>query len=592
MDFNSIWLLVLLLGIPILVHLFSFRKVKKIYFSNIKFINSSVSSAKSRTKLKHLLILGTRLCCFALLLLLFYNFFFETYDDSEYRVQGLFLDDSPSMYIEKDADRSIDEANALIGQLGVDERNISSETHLLINSSVVISDFQGIDEAMLDILVADSSKLRTFYVTGDLASYSNAFIDSLHIDFNPDDFSKRKVELFPRLSGKERNGNLVFRLLHAGRQLSSIVRDANDADKITFDVPIDAHGDFLVQIEGDDALYDNEFRFVISDSKKPTVLLVDTHKNQYLQSVFANSNLFTLLKTDLNNLDYDLLQQSDLVVLNEVEQLPSGLIAQLKDKSVIIIAPTTNENPLEMKWMGIGVEPAENDFRYEIEVNLDHPILKGVYDEKKQGGTMPSAKASFEVSGDFETIAKLRNGNPLLLKSQEDDHYFLNVPMRSEYTDLPTHSIFLPLLYKITLSSVDFEAKNSYYPGDLGFLESAKRTSAPTIASKDVEVIPEFNLVQNGIAFLIPNLEPGFYELMHDEDTIGLAINLPKKESLMNGLSKQELSERYGDLSHVSVHSSGNTHLLQGIEDNNLWKYALILIVFVLLTETLFHKYL
>lgn len=58
-----------LLGIPILIHLFQFKKRKKVYFSNLALLQKVKQEHSNRQRLKHLLILASRLL--ALLALIF-----------------------------------------------------------------------------------------------------------------------------------------------------------------------------------------------------------------------------------------------------------------------------------------------------------------------------------------------------------------------------------------------------------------------------------------------------------------------------------------------------------------------------------------
>ena len=59
------------LVIPIIIHLFNFRKFKKIYFTNVRFIAEIKQETKKRSQLKHLLILLMRLLAIASLVIAF-----------------------------------------------------------------------------------------------------------------------------------------------------------------------------------------------------------------------------------------------------------------------------------------------------------------------------------------------------------------------------------------------------------------------------------------------------------------------------------------------------------------------------------------
>ena len=61
----------LLLAIPILIHLFSFRRYKTFYFSSIYFLKNIEEETRNVRKLKHLLVLISRLGIFSCLILVF-----------------------------------------------------------------------------------------------------------------------------------------------------------------------------------------------------------------------------------------------------------------------------------------------------------------------------------------------------------------------------------------------------------------------------------------------------------------------------------------------------------------------------------------
>ena len=65
-----LWGLFLII-IPILIHLFNFRRYKKIYFSNVSFLKSVKEQTKFASRLKHLLVLLSRILMIAFLVLAF-----------------------------------------------------------------------------------------------------------------------------------------------------------------------------------------------------------------------------------------------------------------------------------------------------------------------------------------------------------------------------------------------------------------------------------------------------------------------------------------------------------------------------------------
>ena len=74
---NFLWALFLLI-IPIIIHLFNFRKYKTVYFSKVDFLTEVVEDSKSGNKLKHLLVLLSRLLLITALFLAFAQPFIPT----------------------------------------------------------------------------------------------------------------------------------------------------------------------------------------------------------------------------------------------------------------------------------------------------------------------------------------------------------------------------------------------------------------------------------------------------------------------------------------------------------------------------------
>ena len=61
----------LALAITIIVHLFNFRRAKKIYFSNVAFLGNVKESSSSKLKIKYLLVLLSRLLVVSFLVMAF-----------------------------------------------------------------------------------------------------------------------------------------------------------------------------------------------------------------------------------------------------------------------------------------------------------------------------------------------------------------------------------------------------------------------------------------------------------------------------------------------------------------------------------------
>ena len=69
---NPIFLIALsALAIPVIIHLYNFRRYKKVYFTNVRFIAEIKQESKKRSQLKHLLILLMRILAITCLVIAF-----------------------------------------------------------------------------------------------------------------------------------------------------------------------------------------------------------------------------------------------------------------------------------------------------------------------------------------------------------------------------------------------------------------------------------------------------------------------------------------------------------------------------------------
>lgn len=94
-----LWALSVLI-LPILIHLFNFKRYKTLYFSSLNFIRQVDQKTKSTQRLKHLLVLASRLLAFLFLVFAFAQPYFpneETASDAKEAVLAFYIDNSYSM---------------------------------------------------------------------------------------------------------------------------------------------------------------------------------------------------------------------------------------------------------------------------------------------------------------------------------------------------------------------------------------------------------------------------------------------------------------------------------------------------------------
>ena len=133
------------LAVPVLIHLFNFRRYKKIAFSNVSFLKEVKSETTKSSKIRHLIILICRLLAFASLILAFAQPFFPTALSEKMngsRAVSVYIDNSLSMQGQAEGvsflESSKQKASALVSSFSSNDR-----------FQIISNNFKGTDQRLL-----------------------------------------------------------------------------------------------------------------------------------------------------------------------------------------------------------------------------------------------------------------------------------------------------------------------------------------------------------------------------------------------------------------------------------------------------------
>ncbi len=329
----------LALSIPIIIHLFNFRRTRRVYFSNTAFLRDVKEATTSKLKLKHLLILLARLAFVTFLVLTFAQPFIPGNAGSDVatnKLVYLYLDNSLSMASELASGvRSVDQGVSVIDEItrqyprntqyklltnqfgdfsrvpknneeltelttGVDlaagartaqevvdkvqndrqSAELQGATAYEATELYVISDFQKSTLGSLLPLKADTA-LRVNLVPVVNSFSRNLYVDSVYLD-NPFMLAGQANELTVsvRNQGEDAVENLIVRLLINEQQVAnaSVNIDAFSSAELRFPLnfPLEANNRCAVQFEDYPATFNNEFFFTLNLGDKIRVLEVTT----------------------------------------------------------------------------------------------------------------------------------------------------------------------------------------------------------------------------------------------------------------------------------------------------------------------------
>lgn len=387
MSFVYPWFLFALfaVSIPILIHLFHFRRYKKVLFSNTKFLSRVSDESEKQSKLKHILVLISRILIITCLVFVFARPYIPV-EDSLVSREGnsvcIYVDNSFSMEAESVSGDMLalakEKARELINEYAytdefllltndfegrhqrfvsydeflslLDEVEISPIVRLLSEvvlrqdellassmfsnkSSFIISDFQRNFCDFEDVEYSDNKKLMFI----PLQSYDveNLYIDSVWIE-NPVKLFNQQVDLKVRTKNTAETSfeNQPLRLVVSDAQRGvanfDISPGSNEIISLPFTVNNPDNISGFVEITDYPITFDNTLYFSFNVTSDINILSVNgSGPNRFINALFKNDSLFNLRQMQSTAVDYSAFAEQSLIILNDVSAVSHGLAVEL-----------------------------------------------------------------------------------------------------------------------------------------------------------------------------------------------------------------------------------------------------------------------
>ncbi|MCX6181841.1 MAG: BatA domain-containing protein [Bacteroidetes bacterium] len=396
-----------LLSIPIIIHLFNFRKYKELYFPNTLFLKHIKEQSKSANNLKNLLLLLLRLLIFSLLILAFAMPYSKRNDEKKASASALhafYIDNSFSMNAANENGRLLIEAKK---QTEAIVKNLPNSDYFMLTTN----DFEGkhrrhlAKKEFLEELEAveespSSKKLNEVYVRqqADIAGSSGTTLywlsdfqknsidvkakridsslslyllplvpvikNNLSIDSCWFESPVRKIaspeEIKIRITNHSEKDleNIPVKLSINGEQkaFSNFSIKGNSSTEIALNYSVFKAGVFNASIDIEDhpIVFDNKFYFSYEIREQTKILQIfDQVANPSFFNLFKRDSLLLFEKQKVSQLNYSDIKDQDLIVLDEVEMYSSGLIQEIqkfitKGGSVLIVPAKKNKNLNEL----------------------------------------------------------------------------------------------------------------------------------------------------------------------------------------------------------------------------------------------------
>ena len=517
-----------MLVLPVLIHLFDLRPLRRVYFSHLSMLREviDVVDRRVRRKLRRRVVLMLRLLALASLVVAFAQPYllppagivraervFLYLDNSYSMMRAAAVDMSAldmAVHAAEQVVRSYERdteyflltndpsplraytAEELLAQLSrlrytVRRRSVSAlvrrlDPLLRTDPSMDlywISDFQThlFDEGF----VLRDTLHRWYILPVAVGEVNNLFIDTAYsqspvwVRDVPNRFCVRVVN-----KSNSSCDPCTLRFLAEGTQqalqTAQIEKDASKV--ICFDYTPRAERTTTASVEVDDpwVTFDNTFYISIVMAPPVDILEIADHEGtNYIEQVYANKDRFNYQRYSSAELPYDTLYTQDLVIVHAQQRLSAALREALqmtlRAGASVVIIPSEEMDPSSYAGLLPGfARVPEEEVPWQSLAAPDYrlPFYGRVFSEAKAQVSMPSARALYRWSPrDRQSILHFLGGDAFLSYSSAQGHcYLMAAPLDEAYTDIMQHPIFVPILYKIATQAQRHSERLYYTPTD------------------------------------------------------------------------------------------------------------------------------
>jgi len=427
---------------------------------------------------------------------------------------------------------------------------------------------------------------------------------------------KNTLNIILRNHGNTDVDGLLMKLLVNSVQTSSAVVNlpAGGKEMLEIDLNFKLEPVNLCQVSIEDypVTFDNDFYFVLELSNRISVVEIKTTDSvSVVQKVYSNTSLFNFQAFNIRNVDYSILRNADVVILNELDKM-DGVITQVLSEyhnnggSILIIpSPMIHIDSFNKLLPGISKIPFSTENKSKIESpDMNNPFFTEIFDTNNEEFIMPVAVPILKPGPGIHPLLSFPNRESFLSYREGIGRFYLMTsPLKDDYTDFHRHALFVPVMYKMGIvAKKDFNHLYFSIGQDqvILSLDSIDREALIRLKNEGQEIIPSQRFIGDKLLLEIPRheLSSGFYELQVGINSITtLAFNTDQRESVLDQIPEKELLQIFGEIPQLKIFNTGDIdnfgkELKENYMGKPLWRYALILALIFLMVEVLFIRFL
>lgn len=666
-----------LLAVPVIIHLFHFRKIKTVYFTNVRFLKQVQQQSQSYNRLKHLLILISRLLALAFLIFAFAKPYFPSLNNNSSgdKIISIYLDNSFSMESTAEVGSLFEQAKKNASEIAMaykqtdrfllltndfetkHQRPVTRDNFLTLLDEIAISPAsrnlsQVLERQKKSLNEAEQKNKVAFLISDFQTSFINQTAESINdtiveynwIKLNPQTntnlsidsvwFTKPartlnvadEIQVFINNQNPASLENASLNLLMNGQQKAmenfSIGADSSMNKSMSFILSKAGKYASSVQVKDYPITYDDTLYFAFDIAENTLIYEVKGSEANDAISAFLNSRgEFKTTSANQEAIDFQQLNTNNLIVLNGISTVSSGLEAELTKASKngvnIVVFPAENLDLSSFNKLSsnLGIPEFTTLQKQKIRcdfINLKGSIFSDVFEKVPDNIDLPNTNAYFGLNKTKlyreQKHLGLQNGDVFFAEYQNSSStvFLFTSPLKSENSNFTQHGIFAPTLYKIASNSGNQNQLN-YTIGNREPIKTkqinlgTESTFTIKSADKSIEFLPEHRNIDGRTEIYVNDQikKSGIYELYQGDSLIQyLAFNYNRNESKTQFATEAQLNERLKALaiSKGNViqldNSDASVAITRLSEGEQIWYWFVILALLMLILETLFIRFL
>ena len=636
--------LLTLLIIPVLVHLFQLQKFVKTPFTNVSFLHKIIQQTHQSSRIKKWLILATRLLLFSTIVIAFSQPYISNKKASVKQHNYIYLDNSLSTNTKgkrgdllqvsaqdiikhaSDKDeyslltnssfypkKTKNELKNILLKIKNTAKKIDISTVLLkfdteikdktkdLDEIILISDFQNTYKNEFTNVTPIFSAIKLTPIIKNNISIDSIFLSNL----NTDSFT---LNVLVRNQGEPKK-NIPIAIYNHSKLISKRSTSFEKNTYKTIEFKIKNQKEFTGKISSnfsDIYPFDNTLYFTLKNNQKINVLSIG--KNADFLTKIYNKKEFNFNQSTPQNTDYNSISKQQLIVLNEIENIPDVLIKKMKDFSQnggsLAIIPNRKSNIYSynnlLKALGVGKIGAKRNSPLKITaINFEHPLFENVFSKNITNFQYPSVQSYYPIdSNNASKIIGFENDSPFIsqIKNKKRTVYWVSASLERDNSNFINSPLIVPVFYNF--GKLSFKNSQLFYrigrTNKIDIETKTRENQVVRILNSENSLIPLQSKFKNKVRITTnaASLTPGFYQVLKDKDTIQtLAFNYPKEESFINYMDLNKLKK----ISQKGIVTGSISDVFKKINKKNqvhwLSKWFLTLAIVSLLLEILILKF-